>query len=498
MTFLFLFLFTLACLPDNWQGLTLDVLPLTLGFSVASTWAGVLVLAALAAVLARWISFRLQQDPEQSEEILLSFRRWRFLHLLAMLGFYVAALVVLGWGWAVQTMLPLEIKDAPQMLPGAELLILAPFLASLFFSWACFYEVDRTIFRLGWSPTHHQPFWSRWAQVRFQFRHNLALVLLPIGLLILMKGLRRVFYPYEHEVGFQLLLVGLLGMAYLGFPWMLRWTLRLRPLPEGPLRQRLQAAGRRLRFRYSNILVWDTNGGVANAMVAGLLPWIRYVVLTDRLIAELAPAEIEAVFGHEVGHIKHRHILFYLCFLVISLAVLAGLWNLIALFGWNSGWSMETNPDLEAIPVLGILGAYIFIVFGFLSRRCERQADLYGCRAVSCPLPACGGHESETTPALGKGGLCPTGIRTFIAALEKVASLNGIHRQRPGWLQSWQHSTIARRVEFLQQVLDNPRLEKRFQRKVRLVNLGFILGLVAVWLVLGVIHNWDWNQIRPF
>jgi STE24 endopeptidase len=119
------------------------------------------------------------------------------------------------------------------------------------------------------------------------------------------------------------------------------------------------------------------------------------------------------------------------------------------------------------------------VVFGFLSRRCERQADVYGCRAVSCTRPDCGGHEAGTELAARGRGLCPTGIRTFIDALEKVARLNGISRDNPGWLSSWQHSTIARRVEFLQGVLADRSLEPRFQRRVALVKWGLFLGLVA-------------------
>jgi hypothetical protein len=58
-----------------------------------------------------------------------------------------------------------------------------------------------------------------------------------------------------------------------------------------------------------------------------------------------------------------------------------------------------------------------------------------------------------------------------------VARLNGISRDKPGWLSSWQHSTIARRVEFLQQVCSDPEVELRFQRRVRLVKWGLFLGL---------------------
>ena len=51
-------------------------------------------------------------------------------------------------------------------------------------------------------------------------------------------------------------------------------------------------------------------------------------------------------------------------------------------------------------------------------------------------------------------------------ALEKVALVNGISRDRPGFLQSWQHSTIARRVAFLDRVLLDRAAEPRFQRRL--------------------------------
>ena len=59
--------------------------------------------------------------------------------------------------------------------------------------------------------------------------------------------------------------------------------------------------------------------------LTGPLPFLRYVVLTDRLVQEMTPEEVEAVFGHEVGHIKHHHLLFYFGFLIASLVVVVGV-----------------------------------------------------------------------------------------------------------------------------------------------------------------------------
>src|SRR5205823_12163326 len=132
-----------------------------------------------------------------------------------------------------------------------------------------------------------------------------------------------------------------------------------------------------------------THGGVANAMVVGIVPWVRYVLLTDRLTTEMTGDEVEAVFGHEVGHIKHRHMLYYLGFLLISLTVVMETWKAIDLQWFINRSARE---DLAILPLVASLGAYIFVVFGFLSRRCERQADIFGCRAVSCANVACLGH----------------------------------------------------------------------------------------------------------
>jgi Zn-dependent protease with chaperone function len=324
-------------------------------------------------------------------------------------------------------------------------------------------------------------------------RSNLALVCVPLLLVVGEKAIRPLLPELFGDLSpLEMFLAGLAVplTVFAVMPWVLRLVLGLKPLGPGPLRDRLLAASRRLRFRFSNVLVWNTRNNVANAMVTGVLPLPRYVVLTDRLMRELSPEEIEAVFGHEVGHIKHGHILYYFGFLLISLTA---VWAVLAAFAPElDAWlDLGDRADLAVLPAVAVVGVYIFVVFGFLSRRCERQADIFGCRTVSCPQADCPGHEPATALAPRGRGLCPTGIRTFIEALEKVARLNGISRDRPGWLQSWQHSTIARRVEFLQRIVEDPALERRFQRTVGLVKWGLLLGLGGLLFFLCLYFGWE-------
>ena len=72
---------------------------------------------------------------------------------------------------------------------------------------------------------------------------------------------------------------------------------------------------------------------MVNACVTGILPVSGYVLLSDALIEALTPHEIAAVFGHEIGHIAHRHLLYFGFFFMGSLGLLTVLIELVAMAG---------------------------------------------------------------------------------------------------------------------------------------------------------------------
>jgi Zn-dependent protease with chaperone function len=479
MPFLLLLFLTLACLKDDWRSWDWLGSP---AISAALTWLSVALWVGVAACLAHWVRWRVVHDPCRREFVVRRYASLRLYHMIGLFVIFSVAVYVLGWGCAVQR---LGGPNAAVLFPGAEWLVIAPFVAGLIGSWVCFYDAERALHDTSPSFEADSPYWPRGAYLSFHIRNNLALVFIPLTLLIVAKGVSRLFPEAGTTWGPVASMVAALGV-FVCMPWIFRLVLGLRPMPPGPMRDRLFAVARRLNFRCSNILLWNTRGGVANAMVAGILPWIRYVLLTDRLVTDLSGEEVEAVFGHEVGHVKHHHLPYYVGFLVVSMTV---LWVATALL--LPDLEQEYLRELAAFPVLGMVGAYIFVVFGFLSRRCERQADIYGCRAVSCGRPDCQGHDGSEVLVPRGPGICATGIRTFIEALEKVARLNGISRDKPGFLQSWQHSTIARRVEFLQSMLGDANLEPRFQRKVFLVKSGLLLGLGVLLAILVGVHGWN-------
>jgi Zn-dependent protease with chaperone function len=501
MPFLWMVFLTLVCLPEleQWPQPLWGDQP---GLSALATWLAVAVVVGYAWVTARRVRGPLEKDPRQRDALLPRYERWRFGHQLAVFAVYTASLCLFGWGRAVQQLW----RHGEHVLPGAELVLLAPFLVALLFSWAGFYDADRACHLAAHRLLDGDSrggraaalFGGRWAHVAFQLRQKLALIFIPVLLLLIQKELRRQlpepWTQWENTftfLGFLPVLV-----VFVCMPWIIRLVLGLRPLPDGPLRRRLVATARRLRFRCTDVLLWNTRSGMANAMVVGVVPWLRYVVFTDRLLEEFTAEEVEAVFGHEVGHVKHHHMLLYLGFLTASMTV---LWKALdALIGGDEEpgtWAAFTaslggHQYLEYLPVVTALLGYVFVVFGFLSRRCERQADVFGCRTVSCAVRDCGGHIDDAELAPAGRGLCRTGIYTFIRALEKVALVNGISRDRPGFLQSWQHGSIARRVRFLESMLVEPAVEPRFRHRLALIKWGLFLFLGLVFVLLLSATGW--------
>jgi STE24 endopeptidase len=154
---------------------------------------------------------------------------------------------------------------------------------------------------------------------------------------------------------------------------------------------------------------------------------------------------------------------------LISVQALKGL-------GGTAGSTGETVTQGAITLVLGL--AYFAAIFGILSRRFERQADVFGCRAVSCGNPYCPPHPdlySRPDPSRIEGPLCPVGIRTFVNALKRVAALNRMEPEA----RSWRHGSINRRIEFLEGLEGKPQAERRFQIGVSWLRVGLALALIA-------------------
>ncbi len=155
------------------------------------------------------------------------------------------------------------------------------------------------------------------------------------------------------------------------------------PLGDVALKARIEALLARCGFRASGLFVMDGSKRSAhgNAYFTGF-GRAKRIVFFDTLLEKLAPAEVEAVLAHELGHYKRRHV--WKRIGVLALASLAFLWLLGVLIDapwFYAGLGMRAQGTAPAL----VLFSLVVPLFAFplaplmsaLSRRHEYEADAY-------------------------------------------------------------------------------------------------------------------------
>jgi Zn-dependent protease with chaperone function len=493
-----------ACLPLPWPAPPAGIGP---SGSLALTAAVTLAPVLAAGILSNWVVRTLRRRPESRSAVLATYSQLRRILGLVSLVAAAGAVIGLGWGWTVWHswfLVTVGHHPEPQLVPAAELLVPAPYFLALVLCWTVYYPAELALHRTSSRADGPHGFWTRAGYVLFHLRQFALMIGLPVGLCVAQQGLVRVVPEVARADWFQVVSVAAAVGLFVVLPRLVKPALGLRSLPSGPVRDRLEATARRLGVRATDLLVWPTHGAMANAMVIGVVPWARYVIFTDRLLEGLSPDELDAVFGHEAGHVRHRHIPYYAAFLILSATVASTALMLLAQEFDLARWEREQPVWAEWLPLPPLLmtGAYIFLVFGLLSRRCERQADVYGCRAGSCADPGCLGHGEETVLVPRGRGLCRTGAMALVRALDRVAELNGMDGRGGrsagrgvmgrvwSWLRAWQHGPVADRIEFLLRLSEDPSLGDRVDRRVTLFRRALAVLLVAALVVLGSYVGW--------
>lgn len=377
---------------------------------------------------------------------------------------------------------------------------LTPFIASAVLLWIALYPADRAIRQVAlefylYRGRPVRPVWPLGSYLAFNLRHQLLFILAPMLLIVLARDLiERYRAPllraWPHDFVPDLLLGAAAVLVALLAPLILRYVWITARLPESPLRDRLLRLCEKLRMRCRDILVWRSGGMIVNAAVMGIFAPLRYVLITDAMLEQLEDEKIEAVFGHEAGHVKRHHILFFLLYAFITGSLLTVV----------SARGRHLDPNSYQLLLAGmsvVIALKWGLLFGWISRRFERQADVFGVRTlalagVPCTLPCAIHHPTEESPSQRGDPLCSTAAHLFGATLHDVAVLNGIPPEAP----SWRHSSIASRSRFVQQLARDPQATARFERTVRRVQWG--IGLAA--LAIGMWAGWEiriWELFTP-
>jgi Zn-dependent protease with chaperone function len=246
------------------------------------------------------------------------------------------------------------------------------------------------------------------------------------------------------------------------FPPLVRRLWGCRPLPEGELKTSLQKFCKGQNFK-AELYLWPLfEGKVLTAGVMGILPGLRYVLLTPAIIETMTMEELESVMAHEIGHVKRHHLLLYV-FLIAGFSVLAGfLVEPFVLFVLSRDVFVQlitakgVDPEtvmaiIGGVPLLLFMVIYFRFIFGYFIRNFERQADLHVISAV------------------GNG-------RELVSAFEKISIMSGDIRDE----KNWHHYGIGERIDCLDLAEREPETIISHNKKVRFSLLGYLAVVVIV------------------
>lgn len=334
---------------------------------------------------------------------------------------------------------------------------LALFAVYLCALWAQGYPAYASIFRSRLSRTRYV-----WSQLRF----NLPIVMPWLILSGVVDLTALLPWPVvqawlNSQTGEMVFFFSFLVVLVVFMPAMIRPLWGLTPVPAGPQREAIEAFCRRNGFTYREIMLWPLYEGEGlTAGVMGVVRRWRYILITRSLMRVLDDEEMAAVLGHELGHVRRRHLWFYAFFLAGYLVLAYSFFDLNLYIFLASDWTMDlllagegSNGTvislMMALPIVVVMVIYFRFVFGAFMRNFERQADLFAFKLTGT-------------------------IQGLVSSLEKIAFFSGQSRRAP----SWHHFSVAERVDFLVQADGAPSLIRRHDRKVRLMIGAYCLGLV--------------------
>ncbi|MDX1945271.1 MAG: M48 family metalloprotease, partial [Pirellulaceae bacterium] len=274
------------------------------------------LVAPLAATIGSW---RLSRDLAggEFERLRENFPKLQSLVIVLWLAIVLCTMYLVEWPRVVRGDWSLAAWPLVD-----ELLVLLPVVVPLVLYWSALARFEwlarsAAARQLGLAP----PPWRLAATLASRVRHELGLVLGPALAVIAAQETLRLVWPAAGDSQQAWWLYGPLLIAMLLFlPLMVRRLWRTEPLEPGPLRDRLFAIARAQRAGIREILVWNTDGQLANAAVVGLAGGLRYVFLTDALLARLTDDQIAAVMRHELGHVRGRHLPLRLLVLLLPAA----------------------------------------------------------------------------------------------------------------------------------------------------------------------------------
>jgi Zn-dependent protease with chaperone function len=374
------------------------------------------------------------------------------------LVWYIGALV--SGGWAAEAH-----RIAKGTILIGEILIVAPAVCYLAALWWCVFPLEARIreallFRRieEGQPIYEQP--TRTQYVWGQVKHQVLLIIAPILLISLWDEAIAIADAKLTAPSWRACLeparwVGVV-LAMITAPMLLKSLWSTVRITNGPLVDRTLAMCQRYRVRIRGPYLWRTHGAMVNGAVLGAVWPLRYLLLTDALIERLEPLQLEGVLAHEVAHVKKRHLVW------LAISVVAS----VLTAGWACSFAaymlrIDAQDDRVGMAASIASLAVAVLVFGFVSRRFEWQADAFAAMHLSVVR-----DSQEVTAAAAYA---------MDSALGRVAQLNGIS----AGAFSWRHGSIAERQSRLRALVGSNIGRMPIDRTVRVIQWLSVVALVG-------------------
>jgi Zn-dependent protease with chaperone function len=278
----------------------------------------------------------------------------------------------------------------------------------------------------------------------FLLLHDLMTALIPTLMARLEES---ALFQIGYFAGF-LLIFSLFAPALITRMW------NCKPLENPEIRGPLEAYCRSQGVKFKDIMSWNAlNGTLVTAGVIGLVYPFRYLLITPELMNVLDKNDLLGVVSHEVGHVKKKHLLYYLMFFMgfffLSIGLMGWLNALLVFFLSRDSVNNGLYNYISLFLFFLFLVIYFRLIFGYFMRNFERQADTY-CFA---------------------SGVDPNYL---VSSFMKL----GVHTGDDGKKRNWHHYSITRRIDFLRRCMDDPGQVARHEKKVKKSIRAFLALLI--------------------
>lgn len=322
-----------------------------------------------------------------------------------------------------------------------EVLIIAPVVLSLIASWAIFFDIQ-TVF----APSSIlKSLNKRFKFVALRIRVYLAIFLVPTLLAIGVKDFIDGQFASSNAVLMAGLLVGL-PLMLVAFPFLVMFIWQTRSIDDPELLTNVQTIADEHRLKVARIRIWSTSRQIVNAVVAGVFPYCRVILLSDGLVSQFSRSQLAAIVRHEAGHIRRLHLPLRMFFILLPLAIVMSA-ELMGLSAVRTLEQMALRVQLTTQWVMPFLIAcyciYLFVVLVWLSHQMEYDADQYA--------------VTRFDPESKDSEICDQGVEDMEEALLRFAELMPSQVDR----KSLWHPTLRKRLIRLAKIKNDPSLLRR-------------------------------------